>query len=109
MAALASAQPTDPRLDAASLAQIRQDFSAPVAAIVGYIELLAEDIPRCGLERLAPDVARMHRASLALHQLVEEVLDESETARRAEEASGGPGGKLRHDLRTPLNAIKRYA
>lgn len=109
MAALASAQPTDRRLDAASLAHIRQDFSAPVAAIVGYIELLAEDVPRCGLERLAPDIARMHRASLALHQLVEEVLDESEIARQAEEASGGPGSKLRHDLRTPLNAIKGYA
>lgn len=109
MAALASSQPTDPRLDAASLAHIRQDFSAPVAAIVGYIELLAEDVPRCGLERLAPDIARMHRASLALHQLVEEVLDESAPPRHAEEASGGPGSKLRHDLRTPLNAIKGYA
>ena len=35
----------DRRQKEALLAHVRQDFSAPVAAIVGYAELLIEDAP----------------------------------------------------------------
>jgi len=110
MAASVSSRSSDDRLDAAILAHIRQDFSAPVAAIVGYIELLAEDAPSYGLEHLAPDIARMHHAGLTLQRLVEQILDASDTASQTNgEDPRGAGSKLRHDLRTPLNAVKGYA
>ncbi len=112
MVASVSSQSSEGRHDAALLAHIRQDFSAPVAAIVGYIELLAEDAPSYGLDHLAPDIARMQRAGLSLQHLVDQILA-GEAARRADgevaQAPCGTGSNLRHDLRTPLNAVKGYA
>jgi adenylate cyclase len=100
---------SDLRLKEALLAHVRQDFSAPVAAIVGYAEILMEDAPRHGLERLVPDLTRIHQAGTALQQLIAGLLDpRSATARAAEESYDAFHTRLRHDLRTPMNAIKGY-
>jgi adenylate cyclase len=99
----------DQRLKQALLAHVRQDFSAPVAAIVGYAEILIEDAPRHGLERFVPDLARIHQAGLALQQLIAGLLDpRSLIERAADEPYDSFHGRLRHDLRTPMNAIKGY-
>jgi adenylate cyclase len=105
----ASDSSSEQRLKRALLAHVRQDFSSPVGAIVGYAEILMEDAPRHGLDRFAPDLARIHQAGLALQQLVDGLLDPDRLAEPA--ADGGYAafrGKLRHDLRTPLNAVKGY-
>lgn len=97
-------------LEPALLAHIRQDFSAPIAAMVGYIEILAEDAPNFGLAHLSQDIARMHRASLSLQDLVNQSFEADEPGRRFDSDSlHAPTSKLRHDLRTPLNAIRGYA
>lgn len=93
----------------ALLAHVRQDFSAPVAAIVGYAEMLIEDAPRHGLERLVPDLAKIHQAGLALQQLIEGLLDPDAVDHAGEEGYESFHGRLRHDLRTPMNAIKGYS
>jgi adenylate cyclase len=87
---------------------VRQDFSAPVAAIVGYAEMLIEDAPRQGLERLVPDLAKIHEAGLALQQLIDGLLDPDAVDHAGEEGYDSFHGRLRHDLRTPMNAIKGY-
>ncbi|HEX7074136.1 MAG TPA: adenylate/guanylate cyclase domain-containing protein [Hyphomicrobiaceae bacterium] len=89
-------------LDPALLTYVRQEFSGPVSAIIGYIDILEEDVPANGLDHLAPDIARLRRAAVSLQQLVKQIMD----------SNGGLSlelSKLRHDLRTPLNAIKGYA
>ena len=107
--AAASESNSDQRLRRALLAHVRQDFSAPVGAIVGFAEILLDEAPRYGLERLAPDLERIHQAGLALQQLVDGLLDPHSLADR-----GGAGNdeafrsRLRHDLRTPMNAVKGY-
>ena len=53
----------------ALLAHVRQDFSAPVGAILGYAEILIEDAPRFGLERFADDLGKMYQAGLDLQRL----------------------------------------
>jgi DNA-binding response OmpR family regulator len=97
------------KINSALLAHIRQDFSAPVAAILGYLELLADDPPLSDHGQLAADFERMHQAGLTLQRLVASILDTRENAALALDGSGDLGSKLRHDLRTPLNAIKGYA
>lgn len=100
---------SDDALKLALLAHVCQDFSAPVAAIVGYAEILMEDAPRYGLERFTPDLARMHQAGLSLQQIIKDLLDPDFRARRVGGADyGALRSTLRHDLRTSINAIQGY-
>ncbi|MGB3718300.1 MAG: guanylate cyclase [Proteobacteria bacterium] len=104
-------QSPDSQSEAILLAHIRQDFEAPVAAIVGYVELLAEDAPKYGLDAFVSDIARMQRAASSLQQLVARVLKGDNLTflgDGASQDSQATGSGLRHDLRTPLNAIKGY-
>ena len=97
------------RLKRALLAHVRQDFSAPVGAIVGFAEILLEDAPRHGLDRFGPDLARIHQAGVALQQLIDGLIDPGCVAQRAADGDYETFvGKLRHDLRTPMNAVKGY-
>jgi class 3 adenylate cyclase/CheY-like chemotaxis protein len=102
-------QRSDDILKMALLAHVRQDFTAPVGAILGYAEILIEDAPRLGLERCAGDLEKLREAGLGLQKLVHELLDSEVLAKPA----GGSGfddfkSQLRHDLRTPLTALKGY-
>ena len=107
--AAASESNSEERLRRALLAHVRQDFSAPVGAVVGFAEILLDEAPRYGLERLVPDLERIHKAALALQRLVDGLLDPPSLADR-----GGAGNdeafrsRLRHDLRTPMNAVMGY-
>jgi class 3 adenylate cyclase len=91
-------------LQRALLAHLRQEFTAPAAAIVGYVDILLDEAHRHSLASYLPDLERMSNAGYALHDLLQSVLKE--------ERSASPptfnASKLRHDLRTPLNAIKGY-
>jgi len=82
-------------------ALLRQEFSAPAAAIIGFVDILLEDARKHGLEGCLPDLERMRSAGTQLSTLV---------AQTADAFAGGQGGvaTLRHDLRTPLSAIKGY-
>ena len=92
------------RVQRALLAYLRQEFTAPAAAIVGYVDILIEDAKRLSLDSYLPDLQRIHSAGHALHTLLQSVL--------AQEHSNNSAifdqSQLRHDLRTPINAIKGY-
>ena len=87
------------RVDYAVTAVLRQEFVAPVAAIIGFVDILLEDARRNGLEEFIPDLERMRDAAGQLSELIAEV---------AQFSQGGELTNLRHELRTPLNAIKGY-
>lgn len=96
-------------LKLALLAHVRQDFSAPASAIVGYAEILMEDAPRFGLERCATDLGKLHQAGLDLQRLVHDLLEANVLAKRVGHSDYDDfKSKLRHDLRTPLTALKGY-
>jgi adenylate cyclase len=94
----------------ARLANMRQELLAPVAALVGYGELLTEAALRLDLEEIIPDLERILTSAKELLELVDRMLDEAA-------ASDQPSRtdlnailiRMRHDLRNPLNAIKGYA
>src|SRR5882724_8347093 len=105
----ASESHSNRRLKRALLAHVRQDFSAPVGAIVGFAEILLEDAPRHGLDRFGPDLARIRQAGVALQQLIDGLIDPGCVAQRAADGDYETFvSKLRHDLRTPMNAVKGY-
>lgn len=92
------------RLHNALRAQLRQEFVAPAAAIVGFAEIVIEDAERAGLAEYQPDLDRILSAGLALQSLLDDVLRQSGGI----EDIDGYRTKLRHDLRTPINAVKGY-
>jgi adenylate cyclase len=97
------------RLDRALVAFVRQEFSAPSAAILGFAEILLEDARRQGLADVVPDLERIHAAGAQLQALLGELIER--TTRRTGEGEAdftAFRATLRHDLRTPLNAVKGY-
>ena len=87
------------RVGYAITAVLRQEFGAPVAAIIGFLDILLEDARRNELGEFTPDLERMRDAAGQLSELIAEVAHFSQE---------GDLTKLRHELRTPLNAIKGY-
>jgi class 3 adenylate cyclase len=91
-------------LQRALLAHLRQEFTAPATAIVGYVDILIDDAQRQSLSGYLPDLERIRDAGHALDELLQSVLAQGQIA----DAPIFNAAKLRHDLRTPLNAIKGY-
>lgn len=99
----------DVRLKRALLAHVRQDFSAPVAAIVGYADILIEDAPHRGLAHCKRDLTKIRRAGIALQKLIDGLLSPQSLRKRVvDDDYEAFSSKLRHDLRTPMTAIKGY-
>jgi len=101
-------QGDDRRTERALIAYVRQELSAPAIAIMGYAEMLMEDVRQAGCAQRTDDLQRILEASRTLHQLILGVLEPKVmhgTDGNAAEFRRG----LRHDLRTPINAIKGYA
>jgi class 3 adenylate cyclase len=90
---------SDSRVDYAVTAVLRQEVGAPVAAVIGFVDILLEDARRNELAEFIPDLERMRDAAGQLSELIAEVTHFSQE---------GELTNLRHDLRTPLNAIKGY-
>jgi adenylate cyclase len=101
---------TSTRLQRALLAYVRQEFSAPAAAILGYAELMHEDARTRGDQDSLDDLGRIHQAGAELRKMVDGLLDPHAVTRRmATTDFVGFRRQLQHDLRTPINAIKGYA
>ena len=90
---------SDSRVDYAVTAVLRQEVGAPVAAVIGFVDILLEDARRHKLAEFIPDLERMRDAAGQLSELIAEVTHFSQE---------GELTNLRHELRTPLNAIKGY-
>jgi adenylate cyclase len=94
----------------AGLANMRQELLAPVAALVGYGEMLIEKARGLELEDIGPDLRRILISAKELLELVDRLLDvDGVTGRRSGANLSEIQAKVRHDLRNPLNAIKGYA
>jgi class 3 adenylate cyclase/CheY-like chemotaxis protein len=97
------------RLERALMVFLRQELSAPVVSMQGFLDIIAEDAKRIRLDGAIADLDRMRMASAELAQLINRVIDAPEVMRREYEDFDAFQSHLRHDLRTPLNAIKGYS
>jgi class 3 adenylate cyclase/signal transduction histidine kinase len=96
------------RLDRALVAVVRQEFGAPVSAIIGFAEILLEEARRRGQDDLAADFERIRAAGIELRDLLARLLDPKARAAATHEDFAAFQTQLRLDLRTPLNAVKGY-
>lgn len=92
------------RLQKALRAYLRQEFVAPAAAIVGFVDILIEDTDRASLAGYRDDLERIRGAGLSLQAQLDVAL------RRGDDIDDIEGyrTRMRHDLRTPINAVKGY-
>jgi len=104
-----SAATSSERLDHALAAFLRQQMSAPVVTMIGFLDIIIEDAGRFHLDQAIPDLERMRIASAELGALVSRVIDAPESIRNENEEFDAFQSRLRHDLRTPLNAIRGYS
>ena len=92
----------------ARLANLRQELLAPVGALLGYGEILHEEVARSGPGDIGEDIDRILSAARSLHEMVDQLLDKEATRLFDGQDQAEAQKKLRHDLRTPINAIKGY-
>nr|WP_184805060.1 adenylate/guanylate cyclase domain-containing protein [Rhizobium leucaenae] len=88
------------------IARIAQNIVDPAQAILGYQELITEEVREAGPSGALPDLERILSAARELNTLIKRLLD-IETP----ESGNAPSldKLLRHDLRTPMNAILGYS
>ena len=94
----------DDRLHRTLLAYVRQEFEAPVDAILGYAEIMLEDAEGQRNDAILGDLQRLHKAGLKLKELVSGLLDPAAVHQDFADFRRN----LRHDLRTPISAIKGF-
>jgi adenylate cyclase len=92
----------DDRLHRMLLAYVRQEFEAPVSAVLGYAEIMIEDAQQQGHHSFLSDLRRLHQSALKLKELVLGLLDPTLVNRDFADFRR----HLRHDLRTPISVIK---
>ena len=85
--------------------RIAQRLIGPAQALLGFQELIVEQVREDGPSGALNDLERVLAAATGLNALVEGLLGEGDAAH--------PGARteatLRHDLRTPINAILGYS
>lgn len=94
----------------AVLRQIRHELRTPINAILGYGEMLQEDIQeRVELESFASDLGSIQIAGKQLLKLISDLLDDDAVA-SGQQGQGleAFGAHVRHELRTPINTILGY-
>jgi CheY-like chemotaxis protein len=82
----------------ALLANLRHELRTPLNAVIGYSEMLLEDLTDS--ENLYSDLRKIHSAGSQLLTLVNDALD---PARKS------LGANLRHELRTPIKAVIEHS
>jgi CheY-like chemotaxis protein len=82
----------------ALLANLRHELRTPLNAVIGYSEMLLEDLTDS--ENLCSDLRKIHSAGSQLLTLVNDALD---PARKS------LGANLRHELRTPIKAVIEHS
>src|SRR6516165_6060554 len=92
----------DDRLHRMLLAYVRQEFEAPVSAILGYAEIMIEEAQQQGQRSFVSDLQRLNLSAVKLKDLVLGLLDPGVVNRNFPDFRR----HLRHDLRTPISSIK---
>src|SRR5947199_9169292 len=76
--------PEADRLERALGAFLRQQLSAPVVTMRGFLDIILEDTRRLGLDGAIPDLERMRDACTDLAALVGRVIDQPDAIRKPE-------------------------
>jgi adenylate cyclase len=98
--------PDPERVRAAAMGHMRHELRTPINGIIGYSEMLLEDVDE---DALAADLSRIREAGRRLLDRVDEVLRPDRLRGDSPEDIEAFAEQVRVDLRTPINAVVGYA
>jgi adenylate cyclase len=99
--------PPDPdRLRAATVGHVRHELRTPINGIIGYSEMLLEDVEAPDLRE---DLQRIHAAGRQLLDRVDALLQPDRVSTSDLEDLEAFGRQVGVDLRNPVNAVVGYA
>ncbi len=98
--------PDPARVRAAALGHIRHELRTPINGIIGYAEMLLEDVDEGDL---VADLERIREAGRRLLGRVDAVLQPDRLAGGSPEELDAFAEQVRVDLRTPVSAVVGYA
>jgi sigma-B regulation protein RsbU (phosphoserine phosphatase) len=92
------------------LANLRHELRTPINAIIGYSEMLLEDLEeQQSNQQFTSDLKNIHECGIQLLSLVKDILDpEKLEASQLDLDISTFGETIRMELRTPLNAVIGY-
>ena len=93
-------KPTDNVSQQAITTRNAQRLAGPIEVILGYQELIVEDMQSSGPPEALKDAQQVLEAARQLHKIVSDLVESNEKFADA--------AVVRHDLRTPVNAILGY-
>jgi adenylate cyclase len=100
------ASPDPERVRHATLGHVRHELRTPINGILGYSEMLMEDVDD---PDLLQDLRRIHTAGRQLLERVDGLLQPDRVPPDALEDLAGFGRQVGVDLRNPVNAVVGYA
>ena len=101
-----AAAPDPDRVRAATLGHMRHELRTPINGIIGYSEMLLEDVDD---PALAADLERIRRAGRQLLERVDAVLSPEGPGDDVLDDLEAFAARVRLDLRTPVSAVVGYA
>lgn len=100
------AAPDPARVRAAALGHVRHELRTPINGIIGYSEMLMEDVDD---PALSADLERIRQAGHRLLERVDALLGANRSETDVLEDTQAFGDEVRLDLRTPVSAVVGYA
>lgn len=105
-----AAAPPDPnRIKRAAIGHIRHDLKTPINGILGYSEMLLEDIEAEDRESFAPDLERIRKGGEQLLKLIDITLDPDKIEHAVDIDLEAYSREIRVKLRNPISAVIGYA
>jgi DNA-binding response OmpR family regulator/signal transduction histidine kinase len=102
--------PPDPdRLKRAAIGHVRHELKTPINGILGYSEMILEDLDPDDQEDLAGDLEKIRTAGRQLVRLIDEILNPDKIDNSEGIDLEAYSAKIRVDLRNPVNAIIGYS
>jgi adenylate cyclase len=102
--------PPDPdRLKRAAIGHVRHELKTPINGILGYSEMILEDLDPGDREDLGDDLEKIRSAGRQLVRLIDGILNPDKIDKSVGIDLDAYSEKIRVDLRNPVNAVIGYA
>ena len=105
----APAPPDPDRIKRAAIGHVRHELKTPINGILGYSEMLLEDVDDEDRETMAPDLERIRKGGEQLLKLIDTTLDPEKIEQAVDIDLEAYSREIRVKLRNPISAVIGYS